>query len=240
MLLCGAHQYYQQINTEINQVGSGRTPVSRGYNNTERGRGAGRRLRGNHREGQIVNNNNVHQRQVIRNQISQAANRQNPIVNIRNNQTPRRIVFDSENFEISNRAPRRVNPRFKESNINYEVSFKDLPNNHQILQDIFYGCIDKLINFSFSENPNSMTRITIYHDDLETPIGFPYMHRNDITTEMIMSRFLLVSQSKKELKIENNLIITASTLDIVDGGSRLEDFVFKKDCIIKIRNDDNL
>ena len=55
-----------------------------------------------------------------------------------------------------------------------------------------------------------------------------------------MARFLLVSQSKKDLKIENNLIITASTLDITDGGSRLEDFVFKKECIVKIRNDDNL
>ena len=70
-----------------------------------------------------------------------------------------------------------------------------------------------------------MTRITIYHDDLEKPIGFPYMHRKDITTEMIMARFLLVSQSKKDLEIENNLIISASTLDITDGGSRLEDFV---------------
>ena len=55
---------------------------------------------------------------------------------------------------------------------------------------------------------------------------------------MIMARFLLVSQSKKELKIENDLIITASTLEIIEGGSRLEDFVFKKDCIIKIRNDE--
>ena len=65
-----------------------------------------------------------------------------------------------------------------------------------------------------------MTRLTIYHDDLETPIGFSYMHRKEITTEMIMARFLLVSQSKKELKIENNLIITANTLNITDGISR--------------------
>ena len=88
-------------------------------------------LRGNHRDGLIVNNNNVNHWQIIRNQISQAQNRQNPIINLRNNQTPRRIVFDSENFEISKRAPRRVNPRFKKSNINYEVSFKELPNDHQ-------------------------------------------------------------------------------------------------------------
>ena len=136
----------------VNEVLSG--PVSvRGYDNTERGKGAGRKPRGNHREGQIVDNNNVNNRKIIRNQITQILNSQNPIINIRNNQPPRRIVFDSDYFEISNRAPRRVNLRFKESNINYEVSFKNLPNNH-LLQDILYGCIDKLINLSFTKSPN--------------------------------------------------------------------------------------
>ena len=77
--------------------------------------------------------------------------------------------------------------------------------------------------------------MTIYHYDLETPIGFPFMKRDDITTEMIMARFLLVSQSNKDLKIENDLIISASTLDIISGGSnRLEEFVLRKDCIIKV------
>ena len=42
--------------------------------NTERGRGAGRRPRGNHREGQIVNNNNVDNKKAIRNQITQISN----------------------------------------------------------------------------------------------------------------------------------------------------------------------
>ena len=60
-----------------------------GYARTVRGRGAGR---GNHREGQIVNNSNVDRRQDIRNQVTQLANRQNPIFEIRNNQTARRIV----------------------------------------------------------------------------------------------------------------------------------------------------
>ena len=44
---------------------------------------------------------------------------------------------------------------------------------------------------------------------------------------MIMARFLLILQSKKELKIENYLIITASTLDITDVGSRPEDFLYE-------------
>ena len=81
-----------------------------------------------------------------------------------------------------------------------------------------FSCIDTLIKLTLLPNVNSRTRLTIYHDDLETPIGFPLMKRDDITLEMIMARFLLVSQSNKDLKIENDLIISAlSTLDIMVG-----------------------
>ena len=59
-----------------------------GYARTGRGRGAGRGTgRGNHKEGQIVNNLNVDRRQEIRNHVTQLSNRQNPIYDIRNNQT---------------------------------------------------------------------------------------------------------------------------------------------------------
>ena len=57
--------------------------------------------------------------------------------------------------------------------------------------------------------------MTIYHEDLETPIGFPLMKRDDITPEMIMARLLLVSQSNKDLKIENDLIISNVLADII-------------------------
>ena len=67
--------------------------AANGYGRTGRGRGAGR---GNHRNGQIVNNANVQRRQAIRNEINQISHRQNPIVNLRNNQSPRQLVFDSQ------------------------------------------------------------------------------------------------------------------------------------------------
>ena len=153
----------------------------------------------------------------------------------------RQIVFDSQYFEIGIQRPERRNERFQERNTNYQVRFKNLPNDYQQLHDILFSCIDTLIKLTLSPNENSRTRLTIYHDDLETPIGFPFMKRDDITTEMIMARFLLVSQSNKDLKIENDLIISASTLDIISGGSnRLEEFVLRKDCIIKVKNTDNL
>ena len=90
------------------------------------------------------------------------------------------------------------NNTFRESNIYYRIRFKNLPNNQQQLQVILYACIDKLINLSLVEKGSSMIRLAIYHDGLETPIGFPYMKRDDISIEMIMARFLLVSQSNKD------------------------------------------
>ena len=52
-----------------------------GYGRTGRGRG-------------VVNNANVQRRQAIRNEINQISHRQNPIVNLRNNQSPRQLVFE--------------------------------------------------------------------------------------------------------------------------------------------------
>jgi hypothetical protein len=84
---------------------------------------------------------------------------------------------------------------------------------------------------------NRRVRLAIYHDDLETPIGFPYMRRQDITTEMILAKFLLVAQSNRNLRIENNLIISASSIEEIVGGSyRLH----IKQSIIQITNKDNL
>ena len=77
-----------------NNTGININPINNRPRNarTGRGRGEGRGSgRGNHREGQIVNNSNVDSRQEIRNQVTQLANRQNPIFDILYNQTARQI-----------------------------------------------------------------------------------------------------------------------------------------------------
>jgi hypothetical protein len=136
----------------------------------------------------------------------------------------------------------RQNPRFNETNSSYEINFRNLPNNHNTLQDILYTSIRELIRISFGDQiVNRRVRLAIYHDDLETPIGFPYMRRQDITTEMILAKFLLVAQSNRNLRIENNLIISASSIEEIVGGScRLGKFIYKKQSIIQITNKDNL
>ena len=62
-----------------------------------------------------------------------------------------------------------------------------------------------------------------------------------MTTEMILAKFLLVAQSNRNLRIENNLIISASRIEEIVGGScRLGKFIYKKLSIIQITNNDNL
>ena len=108
----------------------------------------------------------------------------------------------------------RQNPRFNKTTSSFEINFRNLPNNHNTLQDILYTSIRELIRISFGDQiVNRRLRLATYHDHLETPIGFPYMRRQDLTTEMILAKFLLVAQSNRNLRIENNSIISASTID---------------------------
>ncbi len=96
----------------------------------------------------------------------------------------------------------RQNPRFNETNSSYEINLRNLPNNHNTLQDILYTSIRELIRISFGDQiVNRRVGLAIYHDDLETPKSFPHIRRQDITTEMILEKFLLVAQSNRNLRI---------------------------------------
>ncbi len=58
---------------------------------------------------------------------------------------------------------------------------------------------------------------------------------------MILAKFLFVAQSNRNLRIENNLIINASSIEEIVGGScRLGKFIYKKQSVIQITNKDNL
>ncbi len=50
-----------------------------------------------------------------------------------------------------------------------------------------------------------------------------------------------MAQSNRNLRIENNLIISASTIEEIEGGScRLGKFIYKKQSIVQLKNNDNL
>ena len=63
-----------------------------------------------------------------------------------------------------------------------------------------------------------------------------YYNRNDFS-----KIFIIGTIESRNLRIENNLIISASSIkEIVGGSCRLRKFIYKKQSIIQITNNDNL
>jgi hypothetical protein len=154
---------------------------------------------GNRRPGRLVADTNIDNLRHIRENIQQISlwveNLNNPIQILRNQNrnANQELVFDSNYFQIRLHRALRQNPRFNKTNSSYEINFRNLPNNfnHNTLQEILYTSIRELIRISFGDQiVNRRVRLPIYHDDQETPIGFPYMRRQDIATEMILAKFL--------------------------------------------------
>ena len=141
-------------------------------------------------------------------------------------------------YDIKKLNERQIK-KFMQTSANYMIKFKNLPNNFHDLQQILYNSVDEILNNMLSQR--SYVRLVIFHEALDTPIGLPFMKREDLTTEMVLTRFFQVSQSKRDLKLDDKLQINTSIIDIIEGkGSRFEDYVTKKQSIIQIKNEDNL
>ena len=141
----------------------------------------------------------------------------------------------------------RDNLKFKERTTEYELKFKDLPNDFHQLQQTLYESINEIIKVCFHK-ADTMVNLTIMHEGMNAsggkPIGLPYMMKKELTAELVLAKFLIVSQSNKDLKIDDKLTIVASSVDIIEGAgnvpNRFNDFVIRKQSIIKIKNNDQL
>jgi hypothetical protein len=90
-----------------------------------------------------------------------------------------------------------------QTSANYMIKFKNLPNNfHDLQQILLYNSVDEILNNMLSQR--SYVRLVIFHEALDTPIGL-IMKREDLTTEMVLTRFFQVSQSKRDLKLDDKL-----------------------------------
>ena len=112
---------------------------------------------GNRGTGRIIADSNIDNRRQIREniqQISQRVDNLNNPIEIRryqNGNANQELVFDTNFFQIRLHRAHRQNPRFNETNSSYEINFRNLPNNHNTLQDILYTSIRELIRISFGD-----------------------------------------------------------------------------------------
>ena len=81
---------------------------------------------------------------------------------------------------------------------------------------------------------------TFFHPSLDMPISIPFMTNANFTPDLIEREFIKVCQSKRTLKIDQNLEIRTKIAKIATGSGSIDDDLFAKNkSIIKILNNDN-
>ena len=90
--------------------------------------------------------------------------------------------------------------------------------------------------------PKDKIRIIIFHPSIdEAPINFPFIECQDFNGTIISNIFLATAQSKRSLKIDNELTIKSEVLKMPFGsGFEQDDSLYKNDkFVIKVINNDN-
>jgi hypothetical protein len=131
----------------------------------------------------------------------------------------------------------------------YTVSFKDLEVEglHSILQTLqrmFQAILDDVTLFSKSKD---LIQISIQCPELDFPVTLPFMRKELLTAELLLSEIERVLQSYEEFVLDNTLEIAVTHVGMPDGGSwkggrfvNLERLLKAKQCIIQIKNKDTL
>ena len=147
------------------------------------------------------------------------------------------------NFEIIN-VSRKVIKKFNAETSDYAVKFKNIPT--EFVDSIFYMndimilIVNKLIE---SVGRRDKIKIIINHPVL-SDIEFPFMFAKDLNSDLIMSEISKCVQSNKILTLDNNMTFHTLVMHYLTGGGhnsvkRLDNFLFKKQTIIRISTNKN-
>ena len=148
---------------------------------------------------------------------------------------------DIDKYLIFKTINKRYLHKFRYEGHYFEIGFKDLPTNITILNEITYACFDKILQLSFSSSkPNDQVRIVIEHPSIpDQPISLPYMRRDELNAQLILTAIALVAQSNKELKLDEFMRITTSRVEMPVGGKNISDYIADLRSVIQISNHDN-
>ena len=157
-----------------------------------------------------------------------------------NNQKGGEINIDE--FIIFRNVNRRYLHRFQYEGLMYEIGFKNLHANLNILNEITYKCFNKILEIAFNGAKKSdRVRVIIEHPSIpDQPISLPYMPLEDLNTELIMTAIALVAQSHKELKLDHFMKISTCRVKMPVGGSKtIQQYIAPMKGVVKINNTDN-
>ena len=147
-------------------------------------------------------------------------------------------LVSNKNFKIIQTNTKNVK-KFNASTTNYQVIFQDVPT--EFVDSLFYmnEIMQLLVKSIVSQtDKRDKIKITIDHPVLSEIIELPFVFAGDLTSSMIMSEISKVVQSNKILTLDNNIIFHTLIVRYFSGGGpakRLDDFLYKKKTIIRIK-----
>jgi hypothetical protein len=98
--------------------------------------------------------------------------------------------------------------KFKYHGQRFEVIFNKLPLNLANADGIIIQLINKIIQEAFHDtSPQERVWLVIDHECLDHPISLPYMMKKDLTTDLVLAAINIVTQSRKALKFDDQMII---------------------------------
>ena len=147
-----------------------------------------------------------------------------------------------EDFITLRTINKRYLHKFRYEGYLYEIGFKNLPENLQILHEITFKCFNKILEIAFRDaKKDDRVRIVIEHPTIpDQPISLPYMRFEDLNTQLIMTAIALVAQSHKELKLDHFMKVSTCRVNMPVGGTRsIDQYIAQKKGVLKINNTDN-
>ncbi|XP_028517608.1 uncharacterized protein LOC110247906 [Exaiptasia diaphana] len=139
--------------------------------------------------------------------------------------------------------------KFKTRGMNYDVQFSDIAAHgvdelHPILNNAFEGIIDDITT---GMPAHDQVRLVLSTNQLDYPIALPFMRRDQLTAERLLSRVEQVLQSHESFTLNETVHINFYHVSMPQGsGSKrrrtinLQKHLSEKRCIIQIQNDDAL
>ena len=137
--------------------------------------------------------------------------------------------------------------KFRTRASSYKVHFKDIEVTDDILSTLrilFSSLFEELTKGSKSED---LVRLTVQSPSLNYPIVIPFLKIPQLTVDRFMAEIERVLQSNEDFVIDSGLIIEVTLVDMPSGGVgrrykfvKMDKFLMKKRCIIRIQNDDDL
>ena len=140
--------------------------------------------------------------------------------------------------------------KFRTTGVDYTFRFTDsfasqeLSQYHNRLHEIFQNVLDTITR---DVPEHDQTRFVLRSPQLEMPISLPFMSRERLTTERVLSEIERVVQSNHEFRLNDSVNVNLIHVEMPHGGKgtkrsevNLERHLTKKRSIIRIQNKDEL